>query len=122
MPYLVIVIDVTKGRLTETEHHDSELSAIFQQSHSACVMRALPQELYDTEATPVGEVRFQEGPPGMSHLTYSTGKEGNNKGQLAKKNKGDGKRPRSKRTPSATERAYEKGRGSGRAAFRVKRR
>ena len=63
MPYLVISLDVTRGRLRDAEHHDAELSAILQQAHSAMVMRAVPQELFDTERTIVGEVRYQERPP-----------------------------------------------------------
>lgn len=63
MPYLVIAIDITKGRLQSTAYHDSELSSILQQTHSAMVMRALPQELYDTDRTVVGEVRYQEEAP-----------------------------------------------------------
>lgn len=63
MPFLIIAIDITKGRLVDAETHDAELSAILQQTHSAMVMRALPQALFDTERTIVGEVRYQERAP-----------------------------------------------------------
>lgn len=63
MPFLIIAIDITRGLLRAAETHDAELSAILQQAHSAMVMRALPQALYDTNATTVGEVRYQERAP-----------------------------------------------------------
>lgn len=60
MPHLVVRIDITKGRLVEAAHHDAELAAILQQAHSAMVMRALPQELYDTKGLTVGQVYYTE--------------------------------------------------------------
>lgn len=123
MPFLVISIDVTKGRLVAGEHHDAELSAILQQTHSAMVMRALPQELYDTEGTPVGEVRYQEGPPGMSQLPYASGHAGNAapRSSPAPKGRSDGKAPRSRAKPpppSQPVQSYMAGRGTGRAPGR----